>query len=114
MIKPRIFIAGHKGMVGSALVRFLQNQDVELLTRDRSQLDLLSQRDVQNFFKKEKIDQVYLAAAKVGGIYANNSYPADFIYENLTIQNNVIHSAFLNGVKNIWSSNLSISQSLIA
>jgi GDP-L-fucose synthase len=101
MIKPRIFIAGHKGMVGSALVRFLQNQDVELLTRDRSQLDLLSQRDVQNFFKKEKIDQVYLAAAKVGGIYANNSYPADFIYENLTVQNNVIHSAFLSGVKKL-------------
>jgi GDP-L-fucose synthase len=101
MPKVRIFIAGHKGMVGSALVRHLQNQDIELVTRDRKQLDLLNQRDVQNFFKSKKIDQIYLAAAKVGGIHANNIYPADSIYENLMIQNNVIHNAFLSGVKKL-------------
>ena len=101
MSKPKIFIAGHKGMVGSALVRHLKDQDVEIITRDRKKLDLLNQNNVENFFKKEKIDQIYLAAAKVGGIHANNTYPADFIYQNLMIQNNVIHSAFLNGVKKL-------------
>jgi GDP-L-fucose synthase len=101
MPKQRIFIAGHKGMVGSALVRILKTQDVELITKVRSELDLTSQQNVQNFFKNEKIDQVYLAAAKVGGIYANSTYPADFIYKNLMIQSNVIHNAFLNGVKKI-------------
>jgi GDP-L-fucose synthase len=99
--KPKIFIAGHKGMVGSALVRFLQIQKIELITKDRKELDLLNQKDVENFFKNEKIDQVYLAAAKVGGIHANSTYPAEFIYENLTIQTNVIHSAFLSGVKKL-------------
>ena len=98
---PRIFIAGHKGMVGSALVRLLKIQNVEIVLKDKKELDLLNQQSVQSFFKNEKIDQVYLAAAKVGGIYANNTYPAEFIYENLTIQNNVIHSAFLNGVKKL-------------
>ena len=98
---PRIFIAGHKGMVGSALVRLLKIQNVEIVLKDKKELDLLNQQSVQLFFKNEKIDQVYLAAAKVGGIYANNTYPAEFIYENLTIQNNVIHSAFLNGVKKL-------------
>ena len=97
----RIFIAGHKGMVGSALVRLLKKQKVELITKDKAQLDLLNQAAVQVFFKKEKIDQVYLAAAKVGGILANNTYPADFIHENLMIQNNIIHNAFLNGVKKL-------------
>ena len=98
----RIFIAGHKGMVGSALVRLLKEQkEVEIITRDRKELDLLNQPDVQKFFKNEKIDQVYLAAAKVGGIYANNTYPAEFIYENLMIQNNLIHNAFLSGVKKL-------------
>ena len=101
MSKLKIFIAGHKGMVGSALVRLLKTQDVKIVTKERKELDLLKQRDVQNFFKNEKIHQVYLAAAKVGGINANNTYPADFIYENLTIQNNVIHSAFLGGVKKL-------------
>jgi len=101
MSKPKIFIAGHKGMVGSALARFLKKKDVELITKDRTELDLLNQKDVQNFFKHEKIDQVYLAAAKVGGIHANNTYPADFIYENLMIQNNVIYNAFLSGVKKL-------------
>ena len=97
----RIFIAGHKGMVGSALVRLLKKQKVELITKDKAQLDLLNQAAVQVFFKKEKIDQVYLAAAKVGGILANNTYPADFIHENLMIQNNIIHNAFLSGVKKL-------------
>jgi GDP-L-fucose synthase len=101
MTKPKIFIAGHKGMVGSALVRLLKNQEVEIITKDREELDLLDQYKVKNFFKNEKIDQVYLAAAKVGGIYANNSYPADFIYQNLMIQSNVINSSFLNGVKKL-------------
>ena len=101
MSNPRIFIAGHKGMVGSALVRLLEKQEAELITKDRTELDLLNQAAVQVFFKKEKIDQVYLAAAKVGGIYANNTYPAEFIYENLVIQNNVIHNAFFYGVKKL-------------
>ena len=101
MSKPIIFIAGHNGMVGSALKRALENKDVEIITKDRSDLNLLSQLDVQDFFKNYKIDQVYLAAAKVGGIHANNSYPANFIYENLMIQNNIIHNAFLTGVKKL-------------
>lgn len=88
-------------MVGSALVRLLKKQKVELITKDRAQLDLLNQAAVQLFFKTEKIDQVYLAAAKVGGILANNTYPADFIHENLMIQNNIIHNAFLSGVKKL-------------
>ena len=101
MTKPRIFIAGHNGMAGSAIVRFLKNQDVEIITKQRSELDLLSQNEVQNFFKKEEINQVYLAAAKVGGIHANNTFRAQFIYENLMIQANVIHNAFLNNVKKL-------------
>ena len=101
MAKPKIFVAGHKGMVGSAIVRLLKNQDVEIITKDRIELDLLNQGSVQKFFEHKKIDQVYLAAAKVGGIHANNSYPADFIYENLMVQTNIIHSAFLNGVKKL-------------
>ena len=101
MIKTKIFIAGHKGMVGSALTRLLQTNKVELVTRDKKELNLLSQNDVYNFFKNQKIDEIYLAAAKVGGIHANNTYPAEFIYENLMIQNNVIHNAFLNGIKKL-------------
>ena len=101
MPKLKIFIAGHKGMVGSAIFRQLKDQDVEIITKDRKELDLLNQHDVQNFFKNEKIDQVYLAAAKVGGIFANNTYPAEFIYQNLMIQNNIIHNACLNGVKKL-------------
>jgi GDP-L-fucose synthase len=97
----KIFVAGHKGMVGSALVRLLQTEDVELITKNRKELNLLNQQDVQDFFKHTKIDQVYLAAAKVGGIYANFTYPADFIYENLMIQTNIIHSAFLSGIKKL-------------
>ena len=88
-------------MVGSALVRFLKKQDVVIITKDRKELNLLNQENVQNFFKNEKIDQVYLAAAKVGGIHANKTYPSDFIYQNLMIQSNVIHNAFLSGVKKL-------------
>ena len=101
MHKLKIFVAGHNGMVGSAILRLLKNQDVEIITKDKKELDLLKQNEVQNFFKNKKIDQVYLVAAKVGGIYANNTYPGEFIYENLLIQTNVIHSAFLNGVKKL-------------
>ncbi len=101
-VAKRIFVAGHNGMVGSAIVRQVQQQDnVELVLRSRSELDLLSQADVQAFFQQEKIDQVYLAAAKVGGIIANNTYPADFIYENLMIECNIIHSAHVAGVNDL-------------
>lgn len=101
MIK-RVFIAGHKGMVGSAIARAHNNQrDIELVLRDRGQLNLLDQKAVFDFFQQEKVDQVYLAAAKVGGIHANNTYPAEFIYENLTIQNNIIHGAHLAGVQQL-------------
>ena len=101
MAKQRIYIAGHKGMVGSAIVRQLKDQEAEIIKRNRTDLDLLNQSSVQNFFEHEKIDQVYLAAAKVGGIHANDTYPAEFIYQNLMIQNNVIHNAFLSGVKKL-------------
>ena len=95
MKKTRIFVAGHRGMVGSALVRQLSKRaDVELVLRSRQELNLLSQQEVEKFFQTEKLDQVYLAAAKVGGIHANNTYPADFIYQNLMIECNVIHSAY--------------------
>ena len=88
-------------MVGSALVRLLKKKKVEIITKEKKELNLLDQKKVRTFFKNNKIDQVYLAAAKVGGIEANNTYPAEFIYENLMIQNNVIHSAFLSGVKKL-------------
>ena len=102
MAKQRIFVAGHKGMVGSALVRQLENNaNVELITRSRAELNLLDQAAVQAFFKQENIEQVYLAAAKVGGIHANNTYPAEFIYENLMIEANIIHSAHMAGVQKL-------------
>lgn len=97
-----IFVAGHNGMVGSAIVRQLQKQpEVTVITRSRSELNLLDQSAVANFFESNDIDQVYLAAAKVGGIIANNTYPAEFIYENLMIQNNIIHNAHLAGVNDL-------------
>jgi len=90
----RIYVAGHRGMVGSAIVRQLEAQaDVELVLRTRADLDLTNQAAVNTFFAAESIDQVYLAAAKVGGIVGNNTYPADFIYENLMIQSNIINAA---------------------
>ncbi len=101
MRRLKIFIAGHNGMVGSALVRLLENHKVQIITKNRSELDLLNQNEVKNFFLNQEIDQVYLAAAKVGGIYANNTYPAEFIYENLMIQTNIIHCAFLGRVKKL-------------
>jgi len=102
MAKQRIFIAGHNGMVGSALVRQLdKNLEVQLVVRNRSELNLLDQQAVQQFFKHERIDQVYLAAAKVGGIHANNEYPAEFIYENLMIEANIIHAAHKAGVQKL-------------
>ena len=101
-MNKNVFVAGHKGMVGSAIVRQLQaKEDVTLVTRDRAELDLTSQAAVAEFFETEKIDQVYLAAAKVGGIVANNTYPADFIYENLMMECNIIHCAHKAGVQNL-------------
>lgn len=98
----KIFVAGHRGMVGSAIVRQLETQtEVEVIVRTRSELDLTNQQAVRDFFETEKIDQVYLAAAKVGGIVANNTYPADFIYENLMIECNIIHSAHLAGIQQL-------------
>ena len=93
-----IFVAGHNGMVGSAIYRKLKHKGFKnLVTKSKSELDLTNQVDVQNFFNKFKIDEVYLAAAKVGGIFANNNFPANFIYDNLMIQSNVINSAFYQG-----------------
>ena len=98
----KIYVAGHRGMVGSAIMRNLQAQGyTNIVTRTHAELDLTNQAAVQTFFETEKPDQVYLAAAKVGGIYANDSFPADFIYSNLMIQNNVIHQAFLSGVRKL-------------
>ncbi|WP_422461130.1 MULTISPECIES: GDP-L-fucose synthase [unclassified Endozoicomonas] len=98
----RVFVAGHQGMVGSAIIRQLSEQaDIDLITCSRSELDLTSQSAVAEFFHSAPIDQVYLAAAKVGGIHANNTYPAEFIYENLMIECNIIHQAFAAGVKKL-------------
>jgi GDP-L-fucose synthase len=98
----KIYVAGHRGMVGSAIVRKLKAKGfANIVTRTHIELDLANQAAVQAFFEQEKPDQVYLAAAKVGGIHANNTYPAEFIYENLMVQNNVIHHAFLAGVKRL-------------
>jgi GDP-L-fucose synthase len=102
--KPRIFVAGHRGMVGSAIVRRLQavhSGGVDILTRTHSELDLLRQADVEEFFRDTNVDQVYLAAAKVGGIHANNSYPAEFILENLVMECNVIQAAHGVGVQKL-------------
>jgi len=101
-MNQKIYVAGHRGMVGSAIVRNLQAQGFSnIVTRTHAELDLTNQAAVQQYFKTERPDQVYLAAAKVGGIHANNTYPAEFIYDNLMVQNNVIHQAFLAGVKKL-------------
>ena len=98
----KIYVAGHRGMVGGAIVRALQSQGhSNLVTRTHAELDLINQSAVNAFFAQEKPDQVYLAAAKVGGIHANNTYPADFIYQNLMVQANVIEAAFRNDVKKL-------------
>ena len=98
----KIYIAGHRGMVGSAIVRTLaQQSQANIVTRTHAELDLTNQAAVQAFFEKEKPTQVYLAAAKVGGIHANNAYPAEFIYQNLMMQANVIDAAFRNGVQKL-------------
>jgi GDP-L-fucose synthase len=97
-----IYVAGHRGMVGSAIVRQLQRKgDCEILTRTHAELDLTNQAEVNAFFLAQRIDQVYLAAAKVGGIHANNTYPADFIYQNLLMQANVIQAAHVAGVQKL-------------
>lgn len=99
---PKIYVAGHRGMVGSAIMRQLQAAGHKnIVTRTHADLDLTDQAAVREFFATEKPDQVYLAAAKVGGIHANNTYPAEFIYQNLMIQANVIDAAFQNGVKKL-------------
>jgi GDP-L-fucose synthase len=97
-----IFVAGHNGMVGSAIVRQLEkDKNNRIITAERHDLDLTNQQAVNNFFQSHQIDQVYLAAAKVGGIHANNEYPAEFIYQNLMIQANIIHSAHQNDVQKL-------------
>src|SRR3989338_1694484 len=98
----KIYVAGHRGLVGSAIARTLTAQGyTNLITRTRAELDLLDQNAVTDFFAIEKPEYVFLAAAKVGGIMANKTYPADFIYENLLVQTNVIHAAHLNTVKKL-------------
>ena len=106
--QPKVYVAGHRGMVGSNIVRQLRSlpsgcgaHAANVITRTHAELDLTNQAAVQAFFAQEKPDQVYLAAAKVGGIYANNTYPAEFIYKNLMIQANVVDAAFRNGVKKL-------------
>jgi GDP-L-fucose synthase len=102
MPTDRIFVAGHRGMVGSAIIRKLsENGRSDIVTRSRNELDLLQQAEVRRFFESERIDQVYLAAAKVGGILANNNYPAEFIYQNLMVEANIIHEAWQAGVKRL-------------
>lgn len=101
---PKIYVAGHRGMVGSAIVRQLLAQGHpadRIVTRTHAELDLTNQAAVNQFFAAEKPDQAYLAAAKVGGIHANNTYPAEFIYDNLMVQANVIHASHLNGVQRL-------------
>jgi GDP-L-fucose synthase len=101
-LNQKIYVAGHRGMVGSAIVRELYRQGYQnIITTSHDELDLTNQAGVKDFFEKERPDQVYLAAAKVGGIHANKTYPAEFIYANLMIQNNIIHQSFLSGVKKL-------------
>ena len=100
--QSKIYVAGHRGLVGSALIRQLQTQGyTNVVTRTHAQLDLTDQVAVKQFFETEKLDYVFLAAAKVGGIHANNTYPAEFIHENLAIQTNVIHQSYKTGVKRL-------------
>ncbi len=99
---PRIYVAGHRGLVGSAIVRVLRAQgQADIVTRSHHELELTDQAQVREFFRTERIDQVYLAAAKVGGIHANNTYPAEFIYDNMMVQANVVHEAWRAGVQKL-------------
>ena len=99
MTQARIYVAGHQGLVGSAIVRALRaGGHTSIVTRSHRELELTDQAQVRDFFRSEHIDQVYLAAARVGGIHANNTYPAEFIYDNLMVQTNVVHEAWRNGV----------------
>ena len=98
----KVYVAGHRGLVGSAIIQKLRDDGfINILCRTHKELDLTRQEEVETFFKEEKPDYVFLAAAKVGGIWANNTYPADFIYDNMTIQNNVIHASYMNKVKKL-------------
>lgn len=98
----KIYVAGHKGMVGSAIIRQLEKRDdIEIVARTRAEMDLANQQAVLDFFSEEKIDQVYMAAAKVGGIVANDTYPADFIYDNLMVECNIIHAAHIFNVQKL-------------
>ena len=100
--KAKIYVAGHRGLVGSAILRRLKQEGYSnIITQTHSELDLTKQDQVMSFFEKERPEYVFLAAAKVGGIYANNTYPADFIYQNLMIEANVIHASYLVGVKRL-------------
>ena len=99
---PRIYVAGHRGLVGSAIVRALRARGhTNIVTRTHEELELTDQAQVRAFFRTERIDQVYLAAAKVGGIHANNTYPAEFIYDNLLVETNVVHEAWRAGVRKL-------------
>jgi GDP-L-fucose synthase len=101
-LNSKIYVAGHRGMVGSAIMRNLEaNGITNIVTRTHAELDLTNQAAVQDFFEAERPDQVYLAAAKVGGIYANNTFPAEFIYQNLMMEANIMHQAFMSGVKKL-------------
>ena len=97
--KKKVYVAGHRGMVGAAIIRALKDRgDLDIVVRTHAQLDLTNQAAVKSFFESERPDEVYLAAAKVGGIHANNTYPAEFIYQNMMIEANVVHEAFSVGV----------------
>jgi GDP-L-fucose synthase len=102
MTQPCIYVAGHQGLVGSAIVRALRaGGHTHIVTRSHRELELTDQAQVRAFFQSERIDQVYLAAARVGGIHANNTYPAEFIYDNLMVQANVVHEAWRNGIRKL-------------
>ena len=101
-LDSKIYVAGHRGMVGSAIVRQLEEQGyTNIVVKTRSELDLVNQQAVADFFSQEKPDAVFLAAAKVGGIHANNTFPAEFIYENMMMEANIVHQAYSNGVKKL-------------
>ena len=102
LLDSKIYVAGHRGMVGSAILRQLEEQGYSnIIVRTRTELDLVNQQAVADFFSQEKLDAVFLAAAKVGGIQANNTLPAEFIYENMMIEANIVHQAYINGVKKL-------------